>query len=146
MGASGWRYVVPHDPDLGSVLELLRRQVFKDRDYYYLPDDHEWPDTMAELFADESVQQEGTHSILDIFRVIGSDEDDDYGTLRSLRRDEVVRHFGSETPDRAAFDRAHDSTAPDGLLLSGRRWSGYCTTLYEADVPAEMVTWGFSGD
>ena len=50
------------------------------------------------------------------------------------------------TPDRAAFERAYDSTEPDGLLLSGRRWSGYCTALHDNGAPVEMVIWGFSGD
>lgn len=146
MGASSWQYFVPYDLDLKAVLEALRRREFEQQKYYFLPGDEGWPSTMAQLFADENVQEEGTHSILDIFRIISPEDEDGYGTLRPLRPEEVVRHFGSATPDRAAFDRAHDNTARGGLLLSGRRWSGYCTPLYNDGVPVQIVIWGYSGD
>ena len=33
MGASGWKYVVPYQRDLGAALDSLRREVFAAGDY-----------------------------------------------------------------------------------------------------------------
>jgi hypothetical protein len=109
MGASGWKYITAHDPDLGAVLARLRQQVF-DREYYWPDDpdsdswDTDWPDTMAEQFANDEVRESGTHSILDITTVIGENDPDTFGTLRPLTSHERHHRFGTATPTRADFD------------------------------------------
>ncbi|MGA5305969.1 hypothetical protein ACPCHT_39195 [Nucisporomicrobium flavum] len=139
--------MVPFDKDLENCLESLRRQVFRERDYYFVPDDEDkWPATMEELYANEDVQEEGTHSVLDIFRVIGSSDVDDHGTLRPLRSDELERHFRSTRPARADFEAALRRTGADYLTFDGRRWSGYCAALYVQGLPTETAIWGYSGD
>jgi hypothetical protein len=73
VGASGWDYYVAYQPDLQAALDELRRHVFEIGDYWWaVPCEFgksaaEFPDrprTEAELWADESVQESGTHSIL----------------------------------------------------------------------------------
>jgi hypothetical protein len=138
--------VVPYNPDLGQVLAALRKRVFDNQEYYLLPDDDGWPTTMDELWADEEVQYSGTHSILDIATVIGPDDPDGYGTLRPLRRDELLRYFGTVEPSRATFDHAYARRDDDALITHGQRWSGYSTTLHDRRTPTEIAIWGFSGD
>ncbi|UQU67568.1 hypothetical protein COUCH_15400 [Couchioplanes caeruleus] len=146
MGASMWDYITPFQPDLAAALQALRRQVFEEQEYYFLPGDDGWPQTMEQLSADEEVHYTGTHSILDISRVIGPDEPDDYGTLRPLRPTEQLRYFGSQTPSRDDFLHAYGQRGPRTLVLQGVRWSGYCTPLFADGKPMEIAIWGFSGD
>ena len=35
MGASGWSYFVPYQPDLQAALDALRAQVLADGDYWW---------------------------------------------------------------------------------------------------------------
>jgi hypothetical protein len=82
-GASGWDYYVPYQADFGAALDGLRRRVFADGDCWWTvpgefaksaSDFSDRPRTEAELWADESVQYDGTHSILDMERVLGPGE------------------------------------------------------------------------
>ena len=91
MGASGWDYRTPYTPDLAEALEALRTKVFAENDYYWSGDDEAGrPGSIDELWEDETVQEEGTHSILDISTVIGETDEDDSYTLRPLTRDETT--------------------------------------------------------
>ncbi len=88
-------------------------------------------------------QYEGTHSILDVFRVIAPDAADAFGTLHPLREEERLRYHGTTTPSRATFEAAYR----EGKLTGqGIRWSGYSTVLYAEGRPTEIAIWGFSGD
>jgi hypothetical protein len=87
-------------------LRVLHRQVFDEHDYYFeLDDDDRWPATVEELWADEYVRESGTHSILDVDRVVSPDDADAPGTVRPLTEAERLRCFGTAAPTRADFDR-----------------------------------------
>ena len=63
MGASMWDYIVPFQPRLETALEALRQRVFREHEYYFVPDDDgAWPATMEQLWSDEDVRVTGTHS------------------------------------------------------------------------------------
>src|SRR4051812_17282256 len=69
MGASGWNYFVPYQPDTGRALKSLREEIFRSGAYgrgFLSGEDIAPPeaDTIEELL--ERVGAEGTHSILDI--------------------------------------------------------------------------------
>ena len=36
MGATGWMYFTPYQPDIQAALDALRQQVFEKGDYYFL--------------------------------------------------------------------------------------------------------------
>ncbi|MFB9235649.1 hypothetical protein ACFFWC_08860 [Plantactinospora siamensis] len=157
MGSSDWCYLVPYGPDLEQVLATLRQRVFDEHDYYFDDDDDDreetagdagrWPATMAELFEKESVQYEGTHSVLDIFHVIGSGEEDAYGTLRPLTPQEQVDLFGRPRLTRQTFEGAYARRHEGPLGSFGQRWSGHSVVLHDGEGrPTEIAIWGFSGD
>lgn len=86
MGASGWDYITRYDGDVEAALGTLQARVFQeeygDGDRYR---------SLQDLYADEEFMgTEGTHTILDIDRVVATDDPPtqsgiaDYGTLRPL--------------------------------------------------------------
>jgi len=104
------------------------------------------PATLEQLWQDESVQESGTHSILDVDRIIDPHDDgEDMMTVRPLTEEEVQGWIGSAKPTRADFERASQN---GGLFdLVADRWNGCCTVLYAEDgEPAEIAFWGISGD
>jgi hypothetical protein len=140
MGASQWRYVTPYATDLNVVLARLRQQVFDSHDYYWPADpdsdswEPEWPTTMADL-----ADPDGTHSILDITTVIGSDEPDKFGTLRLLTAAERHQCLGTAPPTHTEFDQLRGETVP--------RRSGHAVVLHDGDGnPTHIGIWGSSGD
>jgi hypothetical protein len=147
MGASSWDYVVSYGPDLSEVLTALRQKIFTAQEYYFPNEEDGWPATMEQLFAADDVQYEGTHSVLDIFRVIESLDKDGYGTLRALRADEQLALFGTAMLTRSTFERAYARRNETALGDHGQRWSGYSAVLHDDDgVPREIAIWGYSGD
>ena len=141
MGASGWRHVTPYDPDLRAVLARLRQQVFDEHDYYWpaAPDsdsgEPEWPASMAEL----TPTPDGTHSILDIHRVIDAGAPDDFATLRPITTEEELDLFGTTVPTTADFERLTDHSLP--------RWSARAVVLHSpGGDPTHIGVWGISGD
>ncbi|MGW0942376.1 hypothetical protein ACWD4O_07405 [Streptomyces sp. NPDC002623] len=70
MGASGWDYVTRFDGDVEAALANLHASVFQE----------EYGDgasyrSLEDLYADEEFMgAEGTHSILDIDRVVATDD------------------------------------------------------------------------
>jgi hypothetical protein len=150
VGASDWHHVVPLRSSLIEVLDELHRQVIEAGTFYWpfreSPDDP-LPTTLEEIRAEPDLEYSGTHSVLDVDRVIGSGEDDGFGTLRPLTAAEIIELVGTARPTRADFARAYgDGTGP--LLNVAQRWSGYALPLYEGDAgtPAGIAIWGYSGD
>lgn len=147
MGASGWDYYVPYQADLEAALQDLRRQVFETEDYYWDPWDDDLPDGVAkprpesieELWEDENVQEEGTHSILDMHRVLRTHEEPDYFTVQPVSPTEALRAVSTDR-----LTRAHVVALKP---LASRRWFGRCAVLHNAaGEPEEIYFWGFSGD
>jgi hypothetical protein len=158
MGASGWEYVTPYEGSVEKSLEALHTQVFQE--LYGNDDTYR---CLEELWEDEEFMGEtGTHSILDIDRVVhttavpSSHNIADYGTLRPLAHGRIVHHFGTDrpTPGRykevLALARAANRLAPDSeetLLDECRmRWTGVYVVLYAADEPTHLGIFGYSGD
>ncbi|WP_030808392.1 hypothetical protein [Streptomyces sp. NRRL S-337] len=158
MGASGWEYVTPFKNTVEESLEALHAQVFQE----LYGDDETYRD-LEELWQDEEFMgQEGTHSILDIDRVVhttaapSAHNVRDYGTLRPLAPDRITHHFGTDRPTPGRFEevllQAHASLRipPDHVetLLDEcpMRWTGIYVVLYTGDEPTHLGIFGFSGD
>ena len=148
MGASSWHYRTAFDGDIATTLTALQAEVFAAGDYLQCYDGQydgvpRRPTSIEELWQDEATQESGTHSILDVCRVIGSQDPDDYGTVRPLEPTDVKQLFGSETPTPEDFDRAvEERTLPDLTP----RWSACCMPLFVDGKPTEIAFWGHSGD
>ncbi|MGW0999495.1 hypothetical protein ACWD5V_40760 [Streptomyces sp. NPDC002523] len=158
MGASGWTYVTAFHGSVEKSLEALHARVFQE-----LYGDDETYRSIEELWQDaEFMGEEGTHSILDIDRVVHttaapSDRDiKDYGTLRPLAPERVRHHFGTDRPAPGQFEELLTRTAtanrfpPDraGTLRAEcrMRWTGVYVVLYTDDEPTHLGIFGFSGD
>lgn len=146
MGASGWDYVVPYQADITRALLDLQRQVFDDGEYWKGYGEKWATSSLEELVAlkeTESFWAEGTHSILDIDRIIDPGALDEPGAIGALPGDEARDLLGSDRPSRQDYDRVLDDLLMD---LDVPRWSGRYVILYEDGQPAEIAFWGCSGD
>ncbi|XVU21018.1 hypothetical protein ACQPZJ_27535 [Actinoplanes sp. CA-054009] len=173
MGASGWSYYTDYRPDLNAAFEALQQRVLDDGDYWWaVPGEMgksaaaypNRPRTMDELWDDEAVQESGTHSIIDMARVLADGEEPQYGYLPylddpSISFQQAVQRYGepefgaivpiSPAEARAAagvekLTRAHVK-AIDGL--AEHRWIGRVAVLHGDDGrPNELYFFGFSGD
>ncbi|NGO79687.1 hypothetical protein G6045_29110 [Streptomyces sp. YC504] len=162
MGASGWQYVTAYEGSVEASLAALHARVFAE-DY----GDDEAYESLDDLWDDEEFMgEEGTHSILDIQRVVymssppAPTDSDDYATLRPVRPDRVRHHFGTERPTPAQFEdllaQAHEASRaarphPANTLLDEphMRWTGLFVLLYpEAGErePSHVGIFGYSGD
>ncbi|MFF3327158.1 hypothetical protein [Streptomyces sp. NPDC002889] len=150
MGASEWDYYVPHQGDLGAALDELRRRVFEAGDYWWVYGpgwaptglNEDRPRTLEEMWDDDLVQEMGTHSILDVFRVLGPDEDPasaGHRTVQPVSAEEAFQHLGTSKLTRAHVARFD--------VFPRWRWFGRCAILHDAHGrPQEIYFWGHSGD
>jgi hypothetical protein len=147
VGASGWHYFVDYQPDLNQALEDLRQRAFADGDYWWAhgglghsaAEFENRPTRMEDLFADDRVQEEGTHSILDMYRVVTDGGTPDFCSVQPVSAAEAVELTGTGT-----LTRDHITAIAD---LASRRWYGRCAVLHDpAGTPTEIYFWGFSGD
>ncbi|MER7572504.1 hypothetical protein [Streptomyces sp. NPDC126514] len=158
MGASGWEYVTPFAGTVEASLMALHARVFEE----LYGDDDTYGD-LDELWEDEEFMgEEGTHSVLDIPRVVHTTAPPsdrrlaDYGTLRPLAPDRLTHHFGTGRPTPARFELvlAEADAAigvPPGRTGTLRdecrmRWTGVYVLLYTGDEPTHVGIFGFSGD
>ncbi|BCB77557.1 hypothetical protein GCM10022251_69060 [Phytohabitans flavus] len=147
MGASVWDYTVPYREDFAAALAELQEKVFADGDYYWArgqiftpASDHgDRPATVDELWEDELVQQEGTHSILDMQRVLPEGAASEFGGVRPVTAAEALSCAGTERLTTAHMPLFDDLTGP--------RWTGRCAVLHDAaGRPESIHFWGYSGD
>ncbi|WP_305788148.1 hypothetical protein [Symbioplanes lichenis] len=148
MGASQWGYHVPYQPDLAKALRELKEQVLADGDYWWaVPGESgkraaefpQRPRTHEELWADDDVQEGGTHSILDMSHMIEPGDYDGPGTVEPVTADQALLATGTATPTRAHAEALTE--------LAGERWFGRCAVLHdERGRPAELFFFGHSGD
>ncbi|MFF2998220.1 hypothetical protein ACFVTC_27265 [Streptomyces sp. NPDC057950] len=106
MGASGWNYVTGYRGDVEAALATLQARVFQEE----YGDDARYR-SLEDLYADEEFMgTEGTHTILDIDRVVDTDGPPtrsgiaDYGTLRPLALNRVMHHFGTDHPSVERYE------------------------------------------
>lgn len=159
MGASGWDYRVPYVGSVEKTFIAVQEQILADGGYIWPWEDIDpdfvdgeplpRPSSLEALRVAKVLEEyweEGTHTLLDIDRVI-SGEGDEFGAVRLLVADELSRLFGTEQPTAADFDRVYRSSSEGPLLdLLGDRWSGRSMVIYDNGSPAEVFFWGSSGD
>lgn len=160
MGASGWEYVTAYKGDVEESLAALHEEVFAE----LYGNDEEYA-SIEELWADEEfMEEEGTHSILDIQRVVHTTAApseyvaEDHGTLRPLPDHRIAHHFGSDRPTLEGFQELLDAsytalrtrppherghTLLDECLM---RWTGVFVVLYTGEDPSHVGIFGYSGD
>ena len=154
MGASGWGYVTPYRGSVEATLKALHDDVFQE-----LYGDGDEYGSLDELYADEEFMGEGgTHSILDVQRIVETTEPSDYFTLRPLPTARLVHHFGTDRPTVEQYEdamaRAYEAmqTRPlwgeDTTLLGEdrMRWTGVYVVLYTDSQPTHVGFFGSSGD
>jgi hypothetical protein len=81
MGASGWYYFVPYQPDIQAALDTLRQQVFENRDYHLrrpywleIKDDEAYIKELFAFWHEEKWNEERAQEIRDElarFRALG---------------------------------------------------------------------------
>jgi hypothetical protein len=131
--------------DPAAALAACREQTFAQGDFFWYPEDDPRgakPATLAELDVmgeREEFWEVGTHSILDVDRIIPSSDENRDG-IRQLPAAEARELFGTATPTREQFEQVEDR------VPYVRRWSGFYQLLYSDEKPTEIAFWGFSGD
>ena len=157
MGASGWSYVTSYQGDVAQSLRELRERVFRDKAYHWWDDSEEdepRPATIDGIWASEYMKEYGTHSILDVSRVVETtkapswdNSREDLGTVRPLAADAFRRHFRTSQPSRAQFEALADNPRPLASRSSSvrSRWAGpagscCCTTTASRPRSASGVT------
>jgi hypothetical protein len=151
VGASVWDYVFPVKSSIAETLTALQQQVLDNKDFYWdLSDEDTGEDlprpTTLEQLAEHKEREEfwevGTHTILDLDRVVEADDEDHDGTLRPLSPDETRACFGSERPTAEDFARVYGDGTGDAInSVWARRWSGRCVVLHEGDRPTAVAFW-----
>jgi hypothetical protein len=129
--------------DPAAALVELREQVLREGDFLWADWLGPQPGTLAELDAIRETDEfwdEGTHSVLDVDRVVGGDDPDGEGTVRPLLEQESIELFGTATPSREQF------AAAELFDVDVERWSGRCQAVYDGDRPVAIGFWGVSGD
>ncbi|MDX3453948.1 hypothetical protein PV396_18685 [Streptomyces sp. ME02-8801-2C] len=121
--------------------------MFEAGDYYWV-NGGDWrpeaereprPRTLEELWEVELVHEAGTHSILDVFHVIGPDDTPDYSTVEAVTAEESLELLGVEK-----LTRSH---VKDFDVFPRQRWFGRCAVLHDDEgKPQEIYFWGHSGD
>jgi hypothetical protein len=162
MGASQWSYVTPYRGGIEASLRELQERVFRNGEYYWFweqyPGDQPLPRpaTIDGIWDTETMREIGTHSILDVDRVLTATDPpvrgnlSDYETVRPLAMERVRHHFGIGRPTRAQFESiALDLESPghrDFMNELKMRSGGLYVLLYEGDVVTDIGFWGYSGD
>ncbi|GAA2014407.1 hypothetical protein GCM10009839_06660 [Catenulispora yoronensis] len=140
MGASGWGYREKFQDDIATTFAALQAVTFDGSEY------NEHCATLEDLWADEEFMETiGTHSILDIYRLVAPETPRDrlyYNNMRPLTDDELMAAFECPRPTLATFQEAEDA----GRLPFDGRWNGCCAVIYKGGKPDEVAFWGYSGD
>jgi hypothetical protein len=160
VGASGWDYRVPFAGSVEATFVAVQEQVLMSGDYLWPWEDMDpeyadedeavpRPSSLAELTTakgDEEFWGEGTHTILDMHRLIAED-DEQFGAISPLSSVELNQVFGTAQPSATDFDRVYEP-GPGGPLgdLCRERWTGRSLVIYKDGTPAEVYFWGISGD
>jgi hypothetical protein len=148
--ATRWRYFAPYQDDVAAALTTLQRSVLASGDFRWPESGGEGlgprPTTLQELAAvrrTEAFWLEGTHSILDMDRVVESGEAPVDGTVRGMSPEEIAAIFQAERPTRERFEAAYEAGK---LGVDRGRWSGRWLVLFDGPALSEIAFWGSSGD
>ncbi|WP_433291944.1 hypothetical protein ACQP2F_26715 [Actinoplanes sp. CA-030573] len=170
MGASGWDYYMPYQDDRYVAFVTLRQLVFEAGEFFWAvsgknaADDPARPATEDELWAEEVVRLQGTHSILDMYRVLAEGESPNYGYLpyayetfeeyMALVKEHGNPDYGVIVPvtEAEAYEAAGNTKLTRDHVeaivpLARYPGIGRLAVLHDDDgEPAELYFWGFSGD
>ena len=170
MGASGWDYYMPYQEDIYLAFVTLRQLVFEAGEFFWAVSgknaaaDPSRPATEDALWAVEVVRLKGTHSILDMYKVLGDGEKPNYGYLpysydtfeeyMALVKEHGNPEYGVIVPvgEAEAYATAGDTKLTRdhvAQLVPLAKYPGFgrVAVLHdERGTPAELYFWGFSGD
>jgi hypothetical protein len=169
MGASGWVYFVPYQPDINKALQELREAVFKSGAYYTQAafvasiDEDEIakhiPSEYAELFKAtlqklrsepqppkpnsiaELLEMNGESGTHSIIDINGISSTPDFGMAAPLSQQQLRKFFGTEKPTRSIVEQHADE-----IQSLRRRWEATYIIIYRDGSPGEIFFTGFSGD
>lgn len=148
MGASEWSYVTRYQADFGQALRALQAEVLASGEFV---DPAKWgmpvlrkPD---DLFENEIYWEFlgtcGTHSVLDVNRVIEAAAAPEIGAVVPVSAEAILAAYGTDRPTR---DDLRDPAEGLPMMDELPRWTGACMVLYADGVPDEIAFWGVSGD
>jgi len=167
MGASGWSYFTPYQPDIEKALQTLRQQIFKEGAYgkthafnpdmlARMPGLKETVEQLRQLEAERlggpdrkfgsieellaAAAEDGTHSILDIEHTADTP---DFGVAWPAPDDVLEEVFGTSKPSRADIEAKPDELAE---RLDLERWQAAYVVVYADERPAEIYFEVVSGD
>jgi hypothetical protein len=162
MGATGWSYRTPYQPDIGAALAQLRAEVFARGEYHrpretadgepvgprplrlFRPDAAAEPEEPGPASIEELLTasgESGTHSILDI---VGLSDTIEFGAAAPVPDAVLLESFGTTRP---TAEQAADYPPPlAGLIENLQRWQAVYFVVYEAGRPHEIHFEGRSGD
>ncbi len=161
MGASGWKYFVPYQPDLNKALHDLHQKVFEANAYHFPLEVHftvEEYQSMSEEALTAKIEElrkaqrrpqsidellrmngeTGTHSIIDIESV---SDTPDFGKVAPLSQQQLLRLFNTDSPTHTMIE-----ARVDDLYTLRRRWQGTYIIVYKDHQPDEIFFIGYSGD
>ncbi|HEV3379788.1 MAG TPA: hypothetical protein VG142_02200 [Trebonia sp.] len=150
MGASEWEYIVPYRDDLQGALDDLRRQVFAVGEWVSpVTRGLAAPDSVEALWEQEYywefMGENGTHSIIDVAKVVPYDMGEQLpGSVCAFTDEEAEDLFGTTRPARPEFERVHEE--PIWSEYVAGRGTGRALVLWADGKPSEIVFWGYSGD
>ncbi|MFF3610110.1 hypothetical protein [Streptomyces sp. NPDC002463] len=143
MGSSRWIYFTDNPGNPQEALNDLREKVFQDEWRNQDP----FPESIADLIESGALEEEGAHSILDVDRVIFTDDTDyeEDGTIRIVSPQEVVEYFGNAQPTQERIAEVYRTDPTE--LPPMFRGSGCCAPVHspEGDCVG-LAFWGMSGD
>jgi hypothetical protein len=149
LGASAWDYVVKYHEDPSVALSVAREKAFREGDYVWQYDGR-WglperprPESMDELWNERIIQENMTHSVLDMFGVSQAGEELQFLHVAPLSPEVTLEVFEAERPSRADYDRAAEAIWD---VIDPRRGYGHYVVVYREDTPDEIAFFGISGD
>jgi hypothetical protein len=147
MGSSAYWYFVPYEQDFNSALQKLREREFKLGRYNPVVMFPSFPVTTStespgakHSTIDEAIEDadaDGTRSILDLKEV---SEVDDYCIARVISKDELLKYFGTDKPDKLQIENQFD------MFNDIERGKGFCIVAYKDGKPDELYFVGYSFD
>src|SRR5690242_12461586 len=99
MGASDWDHYTPYTQDVEAAFRAVRAQAFADGDYYWAGGPR--PSSLDDLFEIEDVQESGTHSVLDLDRLVPAGQKPGGGQVSPLTEAELLSYIGTDRPNRS---------------------------------------------
>ena len=147
MGASPYWYYVSYEQDFNSALQKLRDKEFKAGRYnpvvmfpkFPITETTESPGAQHTTIDEalEAADADGTRSILDLIAV---SEIDDFCISRVISKDQLIKYFGTEKPDRIQIENNRN------FFDDIERLKGFCIVVYRENDPDELFFAGYSAD